>query len=140
MLPSANRLRTSHEFRAAVRGRRAGGKLLVVHGHANPTRQGRPARVGFVVSKAVGNAVTRNLVKRRLRHCVAERLHLLPEGFDVVVRANPAAATASFEDLGHHVERLLLKVIASQDAKQAANTPRSGGADTTRHPTGGETT
>ncbi len=50
-------------------------------------------RVGFVVSKAVGDAVRRNRVLRRLRHLSADRISLTPAGTDVVVRALPAAAT-----------------------------------------------
>ena len=48
--------------------------------------------MGMVVSKAVGNAVTRNRVKRRLRHLAAEQLDRTPSGTDVVVRALPPAA------------------------------------------------
>lgn len=55
---------------------------------------GPESRVGFVVSKAVGGAVVRNRVKRRLRHLVARQLVGSPTGLDVVVRALPAAATA----------------------------------------------
>ena len=47
--------------------------------------------MGFVVSKAVGNAVARNRVKRRLRHLVAGLPS--PVTADVVVRALPPAAT-----------------------------------------------
>ena len=50
-------------------------------------------RVGFVVSKAVGNAVTRNRVKRRLRHLCRPLVNELEDGTVVVVRALPAAAT-----------------------------------------------
>lgn len=50
-------------------------------------------RVGFVVSKAVGNAVTRNRVKRRLRHLCRPLVEELEDGTVVVVRALPAAAT-----------------------------------------------
>ena len=58
-------------------------------------------RVGFVVSKAVGNAVTRNRVKRRLRHLARERLDVAARRAAVlVVRALPAAAAASYAELG----------------------------------------
>ncbi|MDU7025398.1 MAG: ribonuclease P protein component, partial [Cutibacterium acnes] len=50
-------------------------------------------RVGFVVSKTVGNAVTRNRVKRRLRHLCRPLVDELEDGTVVVVRALPAAAT-----------------------------------------------
>ncbi len=48
------------------------------------------------MSKAVGNAVTRNRVKRRLRHlAAAASLPSTPFRVDVVVRALPAAATGA---------------------------------------------
>ena len=79
--------------------------------HANRTdaRADLPPRVGFVVSKAVGNAVVRNRTKRRLRASVATRLNGIPAGLDVVVRANPAAALASWDELDLAVERQLHK-------------------------------
>ena len=52
-------------------------------------------RVGFVVSKAVGGAVLRNRVKRRLRALVCPLVLTASTGCDVVVRALPAAATES---------------------------------------------
>jgi ribonuclease P protein component len=54
---------------------------------------GPSTRVGFVVSKAVGNAVVRNRVKRRLRHLAQPRVDVLREPMMVVVRALPTAAT-----------------------------------------------
>ena len=57
------------------------------------TGAGPQSRVGFVVSKAVGGAVVRNRVKRRLRHLVAHELEG-PVVRDVVVRALPAAASS----------------------------------------------
>lgn len=55
--------------------------------------------VGFVVSKAVGNAVVRNRVKRRMRAIVANHLAEVPEDSRVVVRSLPAAAAADFAQL-----------------------------------------
>jgi ribonuclease P protein component len=66
-----------------------------------------PARAGFVVSKAVGNAVVRNLVKRRLRHLIRSHMAGLPPASMVVVRALPPSATARYEDLGRDLEAAL---------------------------------
>ena len=74
---------------------------LIVHAVPAPddvasTRDaaGRPGpRIGFVVSGALGNAVTRNRVKRRLRHLAAAHVADTPVEIDIVVRALPRAAT-----------------------------------------------
>ena len=71
-----------------------GRPTLVVHArllsHSPPAAEW--TRVGFVVSKAVGNAVTRNRVKRRLRHLVAPMIPSFPQDVHMVIRALPAAA------------------------------------------------
>jgi ribonuclease P protein component len=100
VLAAAQRLRKSSDFTAAFRGgRRAGRGTLVVHLHIEEPAQAFEARAGFVVSKAVGNAVVRNKVRRRLRHLVRPRLGALPSGATLVVRALPPAASATFETL-----------------------------------------
>jgi ribonuclease P protein component len=58
-----------------------------------------PSRFGFIVTKAVGNAVTRNLVKRRLRAASFDALKTMAQGTDVVVRALPASAHAGWTTL-----------------------------------------
>jgi ribonuclease P protein component len=73
--------------------------LVVVHLAEGKPGDGPPPQAGFVVSRAVGNAVTRNRVRRRLRHLLAPRLATLPPGTRVVVRALPAAAAASSAQL-----------------------------------------
>lgn len=112
MLPPRHRLRASADFTSAVRGSRAsraGGRLIVVHAYRADARADLPPRVGFVVSKAVGNAVVRNRTKRRLRAGIATRLSGIPAGVDVVVRANPAAASATWPELDAALERQLAR-------------------------------
>ena len=58
-----------------------------------------PPRAGVVVSNAVGGAVVRSTVKRRLRHLLRARLAELAPGSAVVVRALPPAAGATSADL-----------------------------------------
>lgn len=67
---------------------------------------------GFAVSKAVGGAVVRNRVKRRLRAILSGRLSSLPDGAAVVVRALPPAATASFDELARDVDLALSQATA----------------------------
>ncbi len=82
--------------------------------HAQPSI-GQGPLVGFVVSKAVGGAVTRNRVKRRLRHLARARTAWLPARGMLVVRALPAAADAPYEVLARALDRCLAKVDATED-------------------------
>jgi ribonuclease P protein component len=75
--------------------------------------------VGFVVSRAVGGAVVRNQVKRRLRHLARERLTSLPGSAVLVVRALPPAASASSAELGADLDRALARVLRRSDAGAA---------------------
>ncbi|RYZ16851.1 MAG: ribonuclease P protein component [Myxococcaceae bacterium] len=113
MLAARHRITAAPDFRATMRGRRAAGAHLVVH--LSLTGEGEP-RAGFVVSKAVGVAVVRNRVKRRLRHLMAPRLDRLPAGAMVVVRALPSAAQASFSDLADDLDRSLTRAVQRSQA------------------------
>jgi len=112
VLPHPARLRNRAEFSEAVRrGARAATPALVLHLVAGSPEE--PARAGFVVSRAVGPAVTRNLVRRRLRHLVRDRLSLMPAGSRLVVRATPAAAAASYSTLGSQLDRALARLTGA---------------------------
>ncbi|MCP2262122.1 ribonuclease P protein component [Streptoalloteichus tenebrarius] len=132
MLPAAARLTRGQDFALVVRrGRRAGRARLVLHamrgdavapererraeGHGaeqtSPTRAGLgPARVGFVVSKAVGGSVVRHGVLRRLRHVVRDRLPVLPADLELVVRALPPAAEATSAELAADLDAALRRL------------------------------
>ncbi len=67
-------------------------------------------RFGFVVSKRVaGAAHERNLVRRRLRELARAALPDVRTGVDVVVIAQTAARTATFQELRLALAQLLLR-------------------------------
>ena len=110
MLPAAHRLTDPPSYRRVLRrGRRRAARTLVVSLLVPDVCEAPlgETRVGLVVSKAVGNAVARNRVKRRLRHLAANRLPDLAPGCEVVVRALPAAAGATSAQLGEDLDRCL---------------------------------
>ncbi|MGQ0467132.1 MAG: ribonuclease P protein component [Sporichthyaceae bacterium] len=120
MLAAANRLRRRSEFQTAVRrGHRSAGPNLVAHLCSVDPPTAAPPRVGFVVSGAVGPAVTRNRVKRRLRGLVRERLAVLPQDCLLVVRANPSAAQASSTVLGAELDKQLERISRRLDRADA---------------------
>jgi ribonuclease P protein component len=97
------RLRRPRDFDAAYRsGRVEGDRLLVVRVRPNDLPQ---TRAGFVAAKAVGGAVVRNRVKRRLRAAISS-LELRP-GLDIVVSARKTAADAAYSDLARSLRTLL---------------------------------
>ncbi len=71
------------------------------------------SRYGFSVSKKVGNAVTRNRLKRRLREI--NRTESLKPGWDIVFIVRPAASEASFSSLRESAEALLAKAGILKD-------------------------
>ena len=110
MLPQQSRIRRPQQFRLVTRtGRRAGGRTISAY--LLLVLDGEPAKVGFIVSRAVGSAVARNRVKRRLRELARARLASLPSGCMLVVRAHPAAATARQADLATDLDLVLGRLL-----------------------------
>ena len=96
------------------KGVRAGSRTLIVHvrSRAGDTiaLHGGP-RFGLIVSKQVGNAVTRHAVSRKLRHVLRGGVDKLELHHDVVVRALPASATATSAQLAHDYDAALRKAL-----------------------------
>lgn len=115
MLPEPHRLRRRSDFASTVRrGQRAARRDVVIHALAgNPTEvlvSDTGPRFGLVVSKAVGPAVIRHRVARRLRHICVGLVAEVPEGTNVVIRALPGSATASSKELDRQLRSGLRKL------------------------------
>ncbi|MGH3148833.1 MAG: ribonuclease P protein component [Rubrobacter sp.] len=114
---SRTRLTDSPEFERVYRqGTAFRGKLFSVH--AFPNELGTP-RLGLSVSRKVGNAVTRNTVRRRLREVFHSSIEEVPGSLDLVVSARPAAAGATSEDLGLEFEKALRRLGGQDTPKEA---------------------
>jgi len=133
VLPARHRLTRSTDVSAALRGARGrhgartGSRLLSLHVLRVDARADQPPRVGFVVSKAVGNAVVRNRTKRVLRALMAARVEQLAPGTTSWCAPTPPAAQATTSDLAGDLDRLLPAA-----ARRLGR--RSRGGETSRRP------
>ena len=103
------RMRT-RSGRAVINRRRAKGRYLVPDDHHDDDDRTVHRRLGLAVSKSVGHAVTRNTVKRRFRVLARAHEDLLPAHCDIVLRAKPSAATASFASLDQQIAKAFATV------------------------------
>lgn len=98
------------DFLRAARAKRSGQPSLLLQARKRDDTE--PPRVGYTCSKKIGNAVTRNRAKRRLRE--AARIVLGPEGqtgWDYVLIGRPGETTTRpFDALVGDLRRALGKV------------------------------
>jgi ribonuclease P protein component len=105
------RLKQRADFLAAATGARAPGAAFVLQ--ARQRADAGPVRVGFTVTKKVGNAVERNRVRRRLREMV--RLSAtgpLQAGHDYVLIGRRTALQWPFERLMQEFDKALHRIHA----------------------------
>jgi ribonuclease P protein component len=98
------RLRRRAEFLAVRRGEKRRGRFFTLE-VLDRNDSGTP-RVGFTVSKKVGNAVVRNRIRRRLREAI--RVHAagdMAPGNDYVIIGRQESLTAPFETLASELSR-----------------------------------
>jgi ribonuclease P protein component len=93
-----NRVVRAEDFRTIVRrGRRSTSSLAVYYRLVRA--ESDTARFGVIVSRAVGGAVERNLLRRRMRAVGRQLVDAGASGVDVVVRALPGSAQHGWASL-----------------------------------------
>ena len=98
-------LKQNSDFRAVyARGKSAVSQRTVVYCRKNRRDQNR---VGFTVSRKLGNAVTRNRVRRRLREIMRLHASSLRQGYDLILVARTRAVDADYGKLEADVLRCL---------------------------------
>ena len=133
------RLKRRSDFRAVTQAAGAGARahasafILQARARAQDGAQAGPPRVGFTVSKQVGNAVERNRVRRRLR----ELIRLTPKatlsaGHDYVLIGRRAALKVAFDAMMKELGGALRRVHASSKSASSKS-----GSDKSSDGTGG---
>lgn len=116
-------LKRNKEFRYAYRaGKSVGSKGMVLI-----YAKGRPEeiKIGFSVSKKLGNAVTRNRIKRRLREAITPLIPDIKRGYKLIIIAKHAVADDSLINIGSSMRYMLKKagIIANETHRLQGRTP-----------------
>ena len=98
-------LKRHKEFRYTyARGRSQSASLFTL---VYAKSRNQTVRVGFSVSKRVGNAVQRNRAKRRMRAALSPLIDRIAGGCNVIFIAKPEVLHAPFSELGQQMETLI---------------------------------
>lgn len=113
------RLRRNSDFTRVYRsGFRIYHQEFAIFGRKN----GKPTnRYGFSLSKKLGNAVTRNRLKRQLREIVRLQEDRFPQGFDFIIMPNPTAIGKTYSELEEFLFRGVEIWKQKKEKKQKKN-------------------
>jgi ribonuclease P protein component len=114
----AGQRRSSPQFSVFFRAQTAlpnvaSGRELTRMVSSEPHATGRMSRFGISVKKALGGAVVRNRIKRRVREIVRRNRTEIPTGWDIVIHPKSSVATAEFAPLAAELVRLLRGIKSS---------------------------
>ena len=107
MLSKINRLKKRYQFNYVYKaGNHFSGRFMVLYTTTSKTKS---IKVGFAVTKKLGKAFQRNLIKRRLREVVRVQLPNLKQNYNIIVVAKEGILDATHENLEVEFVNLLKK-------------------------------
>lgn len=107
MLKKVNRLKKRYQFNYVYRaGSHVSGEAIVLYFTPSKTKN---IKVGFAVSKKIGHATKRNLVKRRLREIVYSMIPHLKQHFNIIVVARDSVMNFRFDEIKSEFQKLVIK-------------------------------
>lgn len=107
MLKKANRLKKRYQFNYVYRaGEHFSSKAITLYVSPSKTKD---IKVGFAVTKKIGHATMRNLIKRRLREIVYAEIPNLKQQYNIIVVAREGISEFTFFELSCEFHKLILK-------------------------------
>ena len=118
----SSRLRRASEFRLVkTSGKSWTGKHLVLAVLAREAEA--TSRIGIITSKRLGNAVTRNQIRRRIREIFRLNQHQIQTGIWLVTIARVSSATATFEEIRRDWLRLVERASILAPGSHGSHSP-----------------
>ncbi len=117
------RIKRRRDFLKAAKSPAWRGRSAIVQ--ARDRGDDGPARVGFTVTRKLGNAVARNRIRRRLKEAVRMTAHTqFVDGCDYVFIGRQMAASMPFDAMCQDIETSLERLNAGQSNHQFSKRPR----------------
>ena len=107
MLKRINRLRKRYQYQYIYKsGSFISEKAVTLHYVTSKTKC---IKVGFAVTKKIGGAIKRNLIRRRLREIIRKHLINLKQNYNIIIVAKESILDVDFENLSKQIVNLLKK-------------------------------
>ncbi|MCK9443759.1 MAG: ribonuclease P protein component [Tissierellaceae bacterium] len=96
-MDKVNRLRSNMEFKKVYSGgKNYWNKYLIIYVRKNNLNY---TRIGYSISKKVGNSVVRNKIRRRMKEIYRLKLNNIKEGYDIIIIPKRNAVNISYLEL-----------------------------------------